>query len=140
MSVSFTHNEKYEFRKEDSQLIEDHSEVTPDFLAILSQNGIPKHELHLKQGCICSLMHNMSVQKELVKNARLIIQEVHHHYVEVRLINNRTGQLGDAQCIPRICFEFTPPCASWTVECSSSTISSASCICDDFQWLLRSNP
>jgi hypothetical protein len=73
--------------------------VTPDFLAILSQNGIPKHELHLKQGCICSLMRNMSVQKGLVKNTRLIIQELHHHYVEVRLINNRTGQLGDAQLI-----------------------------------------
>jgi hypothetical protein len=85
MSTSFTHNEKYEFRKEDSQLIEDHSEVTPDFLAILSQNGILKHELHLKQGCICSLMRNMSVQKGLVtrKNACLIIQELHHHYVEV---------------------------------------------------------
>jgi hypothetical protein len=69
--------------KEDNQLIEDHPEVTPDFLAILSQNGIPKHELHLKQGCICSLMRNMSVQKGLVKNAHLIIQELHHRYVEV---------------------------------------------------------
>jgi hypothetical protein len=95
MSTSFTHNEKYEFRKEDNQLIEDHSEVTPDFLAILSQNGILKHELHLKQGCICSLMCNMSVQKGLVKNTHLI-QELYHHYVEVQLINNRTGQLGDA--------------------------------------------
>jgi hypothetical protein len=42
MSTSFTHNEKYEFRNEDNQLIEDHPVVTPDFLAILSQNGIPK--------------------------------------------------------------------------------------------------
>jgi hypothetical protein len=61
-------------------------------------------------------MRNMSVQKGLVKNAHLIIQELHHHYVEVRLINSRTGQLGDTQCIPRICFEFTPPHASWTVH------------------------
>jgi hypothetical protein len=67
-------------------------------------------------------MRNMSVQKVLVKNAHLIIQELHHHYVEVRLINNRTGQLGDAQCIPRICFEFTPPRASWTVYCLQSPL------------------
>ncbi|KAG1873308.1 hypothetical protein C8R48DRAFT_593961 [Suillus tomentosus] len=58
----------------------------------------------------------MSVQKGLVKNARLIVQQLHRRYVEVRVINNRTGQLEDTQCIPRIRFEFTPPRASWTVH------------------------
>jgi hypothetical protein len=56
--------------KEDKQLTAGHPKV-PDFLAILSQNGISKHELRLKEGCICSLMLNMSVQKGLLKNARL---------------------------------------------------------------------
>ncbi|KIK34759.1 hypothetical protein CY34DRAFT_812699, partial [Suillus luteus UH-Slu-Lm8-n1] len=54
--------------------------------------------------------------KGLVKNARLIVQQLHRRYVEVRVINNRTGQLGDTQCIPRIRFEFTPPRASLTVH------------------------
>ena len=61
-------------------------------------------------------MCNMSIQKGLVKNVRLIVQQLHRRYVEVRAINNRTGQLGDTQCIPRIRFEFTPPRASWTVH------------------------
>jgi hypothetical protein len=80
------------------------SSTAPDFLAILSQNGIPKHELRLKEGCICSLMCNISVQKGPVKNARLIVQHLHRCNVEVR------------KCIPQIRFEFTPPHVSWTVH------------------------
>ncbi|KAJ8581955.1 hypothetical protein M405DRAFT_831465 [Rhizopogon salebrosus TDB-379] len=54
----------------------------------------------------------MSFQKGLVENARFIAQHLHRRYVEMRVINNRTDQLGDVQCIPRIRFEFTPPHAS----------------------------
>jgi hypothetical protein len=102
--------------KENDEIVVDHPQATPDYLALLTHNGIPFHELKLKEGCICSLMRNMSVQKGLVKNARLIIQRLHQHFVEVRVINNRTGQLGDIHCIPRIRFEFTPTRASWTVH------------------------
>jgi hypothetical protein len=59
----------------------------------------------------------MSVQNGLVKNAWLIIQRLHWHFVEVCIINNCTGQLGDIHCIPQIYFEFTPTRASWTVHC-----------------------
>lgn len=102
--------------KENNEVILDHPQGTPDYLAMLKQTGIPSHELRLKEGCICSLMRNMSVRKGLVKNARLIVQRLHQRFVEVRVINNRTGQLGDTHCIPRIRFEFTPPRASWTVH------------------------
>lgn len=73
------------------------------------------HELRLKEGCICSLMRNMSVEKGLVKNARLIVERLHRRYIQVRVINNRTGQLGETQCIPRIRFQFTPNHSSYTV-------------------------
>lgn len=102
--------------KENNEIIDDHPEATPDYLTLLTHNGIPAHELRLKEGCVCSLMRNMSVQKGLVKNARLIIERLHQRYVEIRVINNRTGQLGDIHCIPRIRFQFTPPRASWTVQ------------------------
>jgi hypothetical protein len=49
--------------------IVDHSEATLDYLALLTHNGIPFHELKFKEGWICSLMCNMSVQKGSVKNA-----------------------------------------------------------------------
>jgi hypothetical protein len=106
----------YSADKEDEQLTADHPEATPDFLDTDSQNGIPKHELHLKDMlCISEQMHP-SFQKGLVNNPRLIAQHSHRHYVEVRVINNRTDQLGDVQCIPRIRFEFTRPHASCTIH------------------------
>jgi hypothetical protein len=102
--------------KENDEIISNHPEATPDYLAMLTQNGIPAHQLRLKEGCICSLMRNMSVRHGLVKNARLIVLRLHRRFIEVRVINNRTGQLGDIHCIPRIRFEFTPSRASWTVH------------------------
>jgi PIF1-like helicase len=47
--------------KENDEIVVDHPEATPDYLAMLTHNGIPFYELKLKEGCICSLMCNMSV-------------------------------------------------------------------------------
>lgn len=58
----------------------------------------------------------MSVKKGLVKNARLIIEDLHHRFIQVRVINNLTGDISDPLCIPRIRFEFTPIHCSWTVH------------------------
>ena len=102
--------------KENDTIVFNHTQATPDYLAILTQNGLPLHELKPKQGCICSIMRNMSVQKGLVKNARMIIEHLHRRYIEVRVINNQTGELGSIHCIPQIRFEFTPLHASWTVH------------------------
>ena len=74
----------------------------PDHLALLTHNGVPPHVLHLKKGCVCSLMRNMSFKKGLVKNAHIIVQELHHKFVEIHVISNRTGCLGDIHCIPHI--------------------------------------
>jgi len=83
---------------------------------MLTHNGVPPHLLHLKIGCICSLMRNISVRKGLVKNARVVVHQLHRRFVQVQLINNRDGQLGEIYCIPRIRFEFTPAHSSWTVH------------------------
>jgi hypothetical protein len=90
--------------------------ASPDHLALLTHNGVPPHLLHLKKGCVCSLMRNMSVKKGLVKNARVIVHELHRKFVEIRVISNRTGRLGDIHCIPRIRFPFCPAHSSWTVH------------------------
>jgi hypothetical protein len=58
----------------------------------------------------------MSVKKGLVKNARLIIEQLHRRFIQVRLINNLTGDISDPLCLPRIRFEFTPPKSSWTIH------------------------
>ena len=94
----------------------ENNDTDPDFLSLLNHNGIPLHHLRLKVGAICSLMRNMSVQKGLVKNARLIVEQLHHRFIQVRLINNLTGHLSEPLCLPRIRFEFSPPKSSWTVQ------------------------
>ena len=94
----------------------ENNETDPDFLSLLTHNGIPLHHLRLKTGAICSLMRNMSVEKGLVKNARLIIEQLHHRFIQVRVINNLTDTISDPLCIPRIRFEFTPDHCSWTVH------------------------
>jgi hypothetical protein len=91
-------------------------EVTPDYLAVLTHNGVPPHVLRLKKGCVCSLMRNLSVRNGLVKNARVVVRQLHRRFVEVQAINNRTNSLGDCHCIPRILFEFSPAHASWTIQ------------------------
>jgi hypothetical protein len=62
------------------------------------------------------MMRNMSIRKGLVKNAWLIIEHLHDHYIQVQVIDNRSGLLGEPQCIPRIRFQFTPSYSSWTVH------------------------
>jgi hypothetical protein len=91
------------------------NEATTDYLALLKHNGVPDHMLVLKPGAICTLMRNMSQEKGLVKNARLIVRRLARRFVEIQVINNRTGTLGETQCIPRITFNFKPPYCSWTV-------------------------
>ncbi|KAJ8579331.1 hypothetical protein M405DRAFT_835921 [Rhizopogon salebrosus TDB-379] len=54
-------------------------------------------------------MCSVSVRKGPVKNTRYS-----------RVINNRTGQLGDVQCIPRIRFESTPPRATVGLSTAST--------------------
>jgi hypothetical protein len=57
-------------------------EVTPDYLAVLTHNGIPPHLLRLKRGCVCCLMRNLSVRKGLVKKARVVVQQLHRRFVD----------------------------------------------------------
>jgi hypothetical protein len=91
-------------------------DLTPDYLAVLTHNGVPPHVLRLKRGCVCSVMRNLSVRNGLVKNARVVVRQLHRRFVEVQVIDNRTNSWGACHCIPRILFEFTPSHASWTVQ------------------------
>lgn len=61
-------------------------------------------------------MRNLSVQKHLVKNARLIVDGVYRRFIRVSVIDNRTDKLREPQLLPRIPFEFTPPYSDWTIQ------------------------
>ena len=86
-------------------------EQSPDYLATLSHPSTPPHHLKLKVGAICAIQRNISIEKGLVRNARVQISALHRRFIEVRLL-----QSNQTHCIPRISFDFNPAGSDWTVQ------------------------
>ena len=63
---------------------------------------------------ICSLARNLSIDKGLVKNARVIIDTCEQHSIGIHLLNH--DQNNNKIYLPRITFSFTPKFCSWSVE------------------------
>ncbi|KAG1809214.1 hypothetical protein EV424DRAFT_175541 [Suillus variegatus] len=89
----------------------DAPEQTPDYLAMLTAPGVPPHRLDLKIDRICAIQCNLSVEKGLMRNARVRITALHRRFVEVQLLHNLKNH-----CIPRTTFSFHPYRSSWTVN------------------------
>ena len=85
---------------------------TQDVLATMKEPGVPPHQIDLKVGCVCAVLRNLSIDKNLVKNARVVITCLREFSVEVKLVRGVTGNVFN---IPRINFEFTPRFAPYTV-------------------------
>jgi hypothetical protein len=89
-----------------------HGDVLADYLGMLYEPGIPSHKLRLKVGAICTITRNLSIENGLVKNARVIIEQLHQYSVVVRLLPFQTLVLptnhGRTFPLSRINFEFNP--------------------------------
>ena len=104
--------------------------ATEDLLAVLKEPGVPPHALHLKEGAMCSIMRNLSVDKGLVKNARVVIQKLLYHCVAVRLLQSDDQEVYH---LPRITFRFSPKGTNFEVSrrqlplrlCYASTMNSS---------------
>ena len=96
-----------------------HGDVLADYLGMLYEPGIPSHKLRLKVGAICTVARNLSIENGLVKNARVIIEQLHQYSVVVRLLPFHTSILlsnrGRTFPFSRINFEFNPQRSSWTI-------------------------
>ena len=90
-----------------------------DYLGMLHEPGIPSHELRLKVGALCTVARNLSIENGLVKNARVIIEQLHQYSVVVRLLPFQTSVLpsNNGRTFPfsRINFEFNPQRSNWTI-------------------------
>jgi hypothetical protein len=89
-----------------------------EYLALLRQPGVPSSTLTLKIGAVCTIMRNISPDKGLVKNARVIVTNLATRYVEVRhLSTHQASHLPSniSFCLSRITFEFKPEFAPWTI-------------------------
>jgi len=108
----------YDVVKEDSEHpIQLHGDVLQDYLGMLFEPGIPPHQLELKVGAICTIQRNLSTEKGLVKNARVIICQLNRHSIKVAVLPRPNTTLKDLQEYPlsKINFEFNPNRSSWTV-------------------------
>lgn len=54
-----------------------HGDVLADYLSMLYELGIPSHKLKLKVGAVCNIARNLSIKNKLVKNACVIIEQLH---------------------------------------------------------------
>ncbi|KAJ6041223.1 uncharacterized protein N7446_010881 [Penicillium canescens] len=89
-----------------------------DLLSVLNEPGIPPHELSLKIGAVASVMRNLSIEKNLVKNVRVQVVNLLPNVVQVRLLQRACtpGTESPTFYLPRITFEFRPHRANWTVQ------------------------
>jgi hypothetical protein len=96
-----------------------HGDVLADYLSMLYEPGIPSHRLRLEVGAVCTVARNLSIENGLVKNAHVIIEQLHQHSVVVKLLPFQTSVLlgGSRLTFPfsRINFEFNPQRSSWTI-------------------------
>ena len=89
---------------------------------MLCEPGIPPHALTLKVGAICTIARNLSMECGLVKNARVIIQELNRYSIRVGILPIcpaiTSTSLNTIQSYPlsRINFDFNPQCSNWTVR------------------------
>jgi hypothetical protein len=80
-----------------------------EYIALLSEPGVPPHKLHLKVGAICSVMRNLCIKKSLVKNVRVRVAALHRHIVRVEFLRDQSIPIDDRFFyLPRISFEFQP--------------------------------
>ena len=79
-----------------------------DYVARHSPHGMPAHSVQVKIGGVYRLLRNFSVERGLVKNARVLISGLGNHIIAVRLLEvNTTDFSPDPDndiLIPRICF------------------------------------
>ena len=78
-----------------------------EYIALLSEPGVPPHKLYLKVGAICSVMRNLCTKKGLVKNVRVRVAVFYRHIVRVEFLRDQSIPIDDRFFyLPRISFEF----------------------------------
>jgi PIF1-like helicase/Helitron helicase-like domain at N-terminus len=93
-------------------------ELLQDYLALFTEPGIPNHELELKEGCICTIQRNLSIEKGLVKNAKVVVVKLNKYSIQVAVLrkDGRPVTTEDTFPLSRIVFEFNPGNSNWTVQ------------------------
>lgn len=90
-----------------------HEILTPETLHFCDASDVPLHELTLKVGDLCILLHNIDKSQGLTNNQRVIIRELNERSVVISIANDPRAQvhyiarLNFRLTIPGTCFEMT---------------------------------
>ena len=81
-----------------------------DYVARNTPPGLPRHTLVIKVGGVYRLMRNLSIDRGLVKNVRVVVMAVGHRILTVRVVRprmnlNLTTVSADDILLPRITFD-----------------------------------
>jgi ATP-dependent DNA helicase PIF1 len=85
-----------------------------DYVAKHTPPGCPPHALQVKVGGVYRLMRNLSIDRQMVKNVRVLIRAIGDRVVTVQTIHRDHSKREDI-LIPRICFEYPIPRTGHTV-------------------------
>lgn len=80
-----------------------------DYVAKNTPVGMPSHSVTIKKGAVYRLLRNFSVERGLVKNARVSITQLGHRLISVRLLYKNLNDISDVEdiLIPQITFTTT---------------------------------
>lgn len=81
--------------------------------------GLPPFTLLLKTNTVCRLLRNLSIDRGLVKNTRVLITNLGKHLITVRIINNQSNiqnHHSEDILIPRITFSVKIPAFAHTLN------------------------
>jgi hypothetical protein len=88
-----------------------HSAVL-DYVARRTPPGLPPHSLVVKTNAVFRLLRNFSVEQHLVKNVRVLVIDVGHRIITVKVLHHQSSSIDGVEqeyIIPRIDFTHVLP-------------------------------
>ena len=89
-----------------------------DYLSTKTLPGLPPYCLRVKTNCYFRLLRNLSIDKGLVKNARVVTKTLGSHLISISpATNSQDSFSSDTEILlPRITFEYDVPASPYTLQ------------------------
>jgi PIF1-like helicase len=87
-----------------------------NYLSTKTLPGIPPYALHIKTNAYFCLLRNLSIDRGLVKNARVVTQHLGSRLIAVTPISIDSSTLSTEVLLPRITFPYDIPSSPYTLH------------------------
>jgi hypothetical protein len=96
----------------DPLALEDISLTSPEYLALIHEEGVPDHEIALKVGAVIITVRSLSAHAGILNGTRLVVTHIQRNVVRCRRVRNPDDDPHlplSYVCLPRIRFHVTRP-------------------------------